>query len=221
MLDRQHQTEGLLAREPFTFDPVRDHYICPQGKILKHRTAREENRIHIYRATASDCKECPIRPQCMRGAKRTLSVPFDESARQEAMALHNTEAFRHSRRLRRKVGDAVRSHETAPSIQQTQTERPRWCCRGIRTPRHSTELAEADQAATANDPTDSFSTDRLKNDNQAATNTHKRVGSAFDNPLFPFNHRPCNVCLRLFRQYLSFVNQLRYPAGVKNPNQSV
>lgn len=103
VLDRQHQTEGLLPRESFTFDPAKNHYICRQGKILKHRTAREENRIHIYRATASDCKECPIRPECTRGAKRTLSVPFDESARQEAMALHNTEAFRHSRRLRRKV----------------------------------------------------------------------------------------------------------------------
>ncbi|MBV9482935.1 MAG: transposase [Acidobacteria bacterium] len=103
VLDRQHQTEGLLPRESFTFDPVKNHYICPQGKILKHRTAREENRIHIYRATASDCKECPIRPECTRGAKRTLSVPFDESARQKAMALLNTEAFRYSRRLRRKV----------------------------------------------------------------------------------------------------------------------
>ena len=103
VLDRQHQTEGLLPRESFTFDPAKNHYICPQGKILKHRTARAENRIHIYRATASDCNDCPIRPECTRGAKRTLSVPFDESARQTAIALQNTEAFRHSRRLRRKV----------------------------------------------------------------------------------------------------------------------
>jgi len=103
VLDRQHQTDGLLPREAFTFDPANNHYICPQGKILKHRTAREENRIHTYRATASDCKECPIRPECTRGTKRALSVPFDESARQEAMALRNTEDFRHSRRLRRKV----------------------------------------------------------------------------------------------------------------------
>jgi hypothetical protein len=103
VLDRQHQTEGLLPREAFSFDATKNHCICPQGKILKHRTARAENRIHIYRATAGDCKDCPIRPECTRGAKRTLSVPFDETARQEAMALRNTEAFQHSRRLRRKV----------------------------------------------------------------------------------------------------------------------
>jgi transposase len=103
VLDRQHQTDGLLPREAFAFDPANNHYTCPQGKILKHRTAREETRIHNYRATASDCKECPIRPECTRGTNRALSVPFDESARQEAMALRHTEAFRHSRRLRRKV----------------------------------------------------------------------------------------------------------------------
>jgi Transposase DDE domain len=68
-----------------------------------HFIPSPENRIHIYRAIASDCKECPIRPECTRGAKRTLSVPFDETARQEAMALRNTESFQHSRRLRRKV----------------------------------------------------------------------------------------------------------------------
>jgi transposase len=103
VLDRQHQTDGLLPRDAFTFDPANNHYICPQGKILKHRTAHVETRVHTYRATASDCKECPIRPECTRGAKRTLSVPFDETARQEAMALRSTEDFRHSRRLRRKV----------------------------------------------------------------------------------------------------------------------
>jgi hypothetical protein len=103
VLDRQHQTDGLLPREAFTFDPAKDHYVCPQGKILKHRTARDENRIHIFRATASDCKGCPVRPECTRGVKRTLSVPFDERARQEAMALRNTEAFQRSRRSRKMV----------------------------------------------------------------------------------------------------------------------
>jgi hypothetical protein len=93
----------LLPRDVFTFDPANNHFICPQGKILKHRTARKETRIHTYRATASDCKECPIRPECTRGTKRALSVPFDEAARQRAMALYNTEEFRQSRRLRRKV----------------------------------------------------------------------------------------------------------------------
>jgi hypothetical protein len=93
----------LLPREAFTFDAKRNVYICPPGKLLKHRTAREKEKIHIYRATASDCKICPVRDQCTRGIKRSLSVPFDEAARQEVIALQNTEAFQTSRRLRRKV----------------------------------------------------------------------------------------------------------------------
>jgi IS5 family transposase len=103
VLDRQHQTDGLLPREAFTFDSEKNHYVCPQGKLLKHRTARTDVPIHIYRATASDCKSCPIRQQCTRSAQRSLSVPFDENARQEAIALQNTEPYLHSRRLRRKV----------------------------------------------------------------------------------------------------------------------
>jgi transposase len=103
VLDRQHQTDGLLPREAFTFDPEKNHYICPQGNLLKHRTARTDAPIHIYRATASDCKSCPIRQRCTRSAQRSLSVPFDENARQEAIALQNTQPYLHSRRLRRKV----------------------------------------------------------------------------------------------------------------------
>src|SRR5579863_4406799 len=61
VLDWQHQTDGLLARDAFIFDCTNNHYICPQGQILKHRTARAENRIHIYRAKASDCKSCGVR----------------------------------------------------------------------------------------------------------------------------------------------------------------
>jgi len=66
VLDRQQQTGGLLPREAFSFDPERNVFICPQGKILKHRTAQKE-KIHMYRATARDCKMCPIRQQCTRG----------------------------------------------------------------------------------------------------------------------------------------------------------
>jgi transposase len=103
VLDRQQQTGGLLPREAFTFDRERNVFVCPQGKILKHRTARQREKIHMYRATASDCLRCPVRQQCTRGPHRALSVPFDEAVRQEVIALQHTEAFQDSRRLRKKV----------------------------------------------------------------------------------------------------------------------
>lgn len=103
VLDRQRQSEGLLSREAFTFDAERNCFICPQGKILKHRTSQATTRIHTYRAKPTDCRTCPMREQCTRSDRRTLSVPFDEAARQEIIALQNTEAFQRSRILRRKV----------------------------------------------------------------------------------------------------------------------
>ena len=103
VLDRQHQTDGLLPREVFTFDPEKNCYICPQKKRLKHCTARPDSPIHIYRATSADCSSCSIRQQCTRGKQRSLSVPFDESTRHEVRALQATQAFQHSRRLRKKV----------------------------------------------------------------------------------------------------------------------
>ena len=103
VLDRQHQTDGLLPREVFTFDSEKNQYICPQNKILRYCTARTDSPIHIYRAMPADCNSCPIREQCTRGKQRSLSVPFDESTRQEVRALQATEAFQHSRRLLKKV----------------------------------------------------------------------------------------------------------------------
>jgi len=105
VLDRQGQgpSGGLFPREAFTFDPERNVFICPNGKLLKHRMAVEATRIHIYRPTVKTCEACPIRSQCTRGLMRTLSVPFDDAVRQQVIALQDTPAFLRSRLLRRKV----------------------------------------------------------------------------------------------------------------------
>lgn len=103
VLDRQSQTKDIFTREAFAFDAERNVFICPQGKLLKHRNAQHATRIHTYRASESDCRSCPVKDQCTSGLKRTLSVPFDEAARQETMALQNTDAYQRSRNLRKKV----------------------------------------------------------------------------------------------------------------------
>ena len=71
VLDRQRQTDGLFPREAFTFDAERNCFVCPQGKILKHRTARTQTRIHIYRATASDCRSA-LSVSNVRAARNAL-----------------------------------------------------------------------------------------------------------------------------------------------------
>ncbi|MGI4827090.1 MAG: transposase [Janthinobacterium lividum] len=103
VLDRQHQTDGLLSREAFAFNPDKNHYTCPQNKILKNSTASGDSQVQRYYARETDCRSCSIRQQCTRGRFRCLSVSVDEDIRQQTRALQDTEAFQQSRRLRKKV----------------------------------------------------------------------------------------------------------------------
>ena len=103
VLDRQRQSDGLFPRDAFTYDQQHDRYVCPQGKVLKHRTACASTRLHTYRAISSDCRTCPIQSRCTRGKQRTLSVPFDDAIRQQVIAQQHTDAFGRSQRFRKKV----------------------------------------------------------------------------------------------------------------------
>ncbi len=103
VLDRQHQTDGLLPREVFMFDPGKDQYTCPQNKTLKKGTASSDLQVQRYHAKETDCRSCPIRQQCTRGRFRCLSVSVDEPVRQQTRALQDSEPFQQSRRLRKKV----------------------------------------------------------------------------------------------------------------------
>jgi transposase len=103
ILDQQKNTKGLLTREAFTFDAEHNVYLCPQGKILAHRGTREKERIRTYCARVRDCRACAMREKCTKSDRRFLSVPIDEAVRQEASALKETEAYKTSRRLRKKV----------------------------------------------------------------------------------------------------------------------
>jgi transposase len=52
--------------EAFRFDPMANHYVCPNGKILRLATKeRHRGRIKLkYQAKPSDCAACPFRQQC-------------------------------------------------------------------------------------------------------------------------------------------------------------
>lgn len=72
MLDRQHQTDGLLPREVFTFDPEKNHYSCPQNKISQ--ALYDSCRLpdpHLS-CSPADCKSSSIRQQCTRSTQRSM-----------------------------------------------------------------------------------------------------------------------------------------------------
>jgi len=70
----------LFTTSDFSFDPTRQVYLCPQGKVLTCRARNQVNRFRtydIYQARAQDCAACPLRSRCLSKpttSRRYLSV---------------------------------------------------------------------------------------------------------------------------------------------------
>jgi hypothetical protein len=101
--DKSRQTSGRFTRDDFSYDKERNVYLCPGGKLLTSTGNIDQGRILYYRALRSDCSACTLKPQCTIGSVRKVTRDIDEEVRERVRALANTEAFRQSRRERKKV----------------------------------------------------------------------------------------------------------------------
>jgi transposase len=101
--DKSKQTGGRFTKEDFAFDRDRNVYICPAGAALTHSGIVDQGRILPYRASTTDCSICTLKPKCTTAVARKVSRDIDEDVRDQVRALANTEAFRVSRRERKKV----------------------------------------------------------------------------------------------------------------------
>ena len=102
--DKSERSDGTFGRSDFTFDAEHNHYVCPAGKLLKPAAPNRLKNPYRYRASQLDCRSCALKPQCcpnMLGRKIDRS-PF-EPARDVARALATTDAYRQSRKDRKKV----------------------------------------------------------------------------------------------------------------------
>jgi len=67
--------------QDFKYNRGKDHYICPNGKILKLNVKRHIKDRNIYRrymADAKDCSRCSLKPRCFyrkNTKRRSLDVP--------------------------------------------------------------------------------------------------------------------------------------------------
>jgi hypothetical protein len=52
------------AHTGFAYDPELDRYECPQGELLTLHTFDDRNKLAIYKAPASSCKECVLKAFC-------------------------------------------------------------------------------------------------------------------------------------------------------------
>lgn len=110
--DRTRRDDDTLSSSDFQWDEQVDEYRCPQGKVLrKQRRTFKNLRTHItkagtiiYRASQSDCGNCPLKAHCCPNTPmRKIARSVHESARDVARAMAKTDAYKQSRKDRKKV----------------------------------------------------------------------------------------------------------------------
>jgi IS5 family transposase len=78
----------------FTYDPERDEYRCPEGQVLRRRTAKYTEGVVVYRAEAAACTACPLKAACTessqgRQVRRSMYAEYLDRVR----AYHQTPAY--------------------------------------------------------------------------------------------------------------------------------
>ena len=101
LIDRRHQTGGVLTQDAFVYNEASDTYTCPQGAILRRYSLNDASQR--YRASQRDCGACPIKASCTNGKMRALCRSPHEEVRERVRARQRTPAFRCSMRLRKAV----------------------------------------------------------------------------------------------------------------------
>ena len=105
VFDKSKRTDGTFSREDFTYDHEGDVYVCPGGKMLTCKgTAVNDGTTLLYRASKHDCDACSLKPRCCpKVPARKVPRSVYEGARDLARDIAKTDAYRTSRRQRKKV----------------------------------------------------------------------------------------------------------------------
>jgi len=104
VIDKSKHEDGTFSREDFRFDPERNIYLCPAGKVLTTTGYIGRDHAIRYQASLSDCRACVLKPKCCpKMPARRIVRDVNEEARDIARALAKTEAFERSRRYRKSV----------------------------------------------------------------------------------------------------------------------
>ena len=88
------QRTPFYGASRFTYDPERDEYNCPEGQVLRRKTAKYTEGVVVYRADAATCNACPLKAACTESSQgrqvhRSLYVEYRDRVR----AYHETAAY--------------------------------------------------------------------------------------------------------------------------------
>jgi transposase len=102
--DKAERQDDTFSRNDFHFDAEHDRYTCPGGKHL-HTTGQPTiDSTVLYRSRNLECASCPLKPRCCPNTpQRKIARSVYEASRDVARALAHTEAYRDSRKKRKKV----------------------------------------------------------------------------------------------------------------------
>ena len=112
VFDKSGRNDGCFERSDFAYDHAADLYVCPGGKELRQywqdgRAAKAKppaDDLYRYRASKTDCDACALKPQCCpTQPQRKILRSIHEGARDLARDIAKTEAYKASRRQRKKV----------------------------------------------------------------------------------------------------------------------
>ena len=102
--DKSEHHDGTFSRTDFLFDADNNRYVCPAGKHLRPPQHGQAKTPLRYRASLNDCRLCDLKPKCCPNmVARKIDRSPHEPARDVARAIGKTEAYRQSRRERKKV----------------------------------------------------------------------------------------------------------------------
>ena len=110
--DKTQRNDETLSSRDFEWDEKADQYRCPQGHVLRSQWRSFKNpRTHItkadtviYRSSQSDCVTCPMKARCCPNTPtRKIARSIYESARDVARGVANSDAYKQSRKDRKKV----------------------------------------------------------------------------------------------------------------------
>jgi transposase len=78
--------QGLYPVEAFRYEPEKDAYLCPNGRLLTRHSdsVRERVTYQMYYSTVA-CRGCPLLAQCTNSKYRKLAIAVNDEAMQ-AMA---------------------------------------------------------------------------------------------------------------------------------------
>jgi hypothetical protein len=105
VFDKSARQDGAFSRDDFTYDHVRDRYLCPGGKKLTTTgTLVNDHATMLYRASKHDCAGCVLKLRCCPNTPaRKVPRSIHKGARDMARRIAKSDEGRMSRRLRKKV----------------------------------------------------------------------------------------------------------------------